>query len=59
VDNSFFFQLPEVFLRSGPDIAVARFRIMDKVTFGEDQELSTAVLPLASLRGQVCVCVSV
>ena len=55
MDNSFFFQLPEVFLSSGPDIAVARFRIMDKVTFGEDQELSTAVLPLASLRGQVCV----
>jgi len=53
VDNSFLFQLPEDFKNSGPEKAVARFRIMDKVTFGEDQELSTAMLPLASLRGQV------
>lgn len=53
VDNSFLFQLPDEFKNSGPEQAVARFRIMDKVTFGEDQELSTAALPLASLRGQV------
>ena len=69
VDNSFLFQLPVAFQQScssggggglgsleeeadsvGPAVC---FRIMDKVTFGADMELASAVLPLASLQGQV------
>lgn len=51
--NSFLFELPNAFKNSGPEHAVITFRVMDKLTFGDDMELSTAVLPLASLPPQV------
>jgi hypothetical protein len=55
VENSFLFQLPASFLSSGPEEAVVRFQIMDRTSWGDDQQLSAATLPLASLRGQVSV----